>query len=188
MQRCRRQDEDSQRKMSKKYYYVKGEKVPLKEVSDVASVRVSDVEASNPRQIELSAIKSAARKLRGGVSLLDKTKITKEAGKFLKDNKLTSPIFESEGSYLVPLAEVRIEDADPDSIQRVLDWVSKHSDSVEVSKLLRNRVVLRPVSNRADEAIDLANEITENLGPSMAQVRFIRMVQRPTTGPRGEET
>jgi hypothetical protein len=76
------------------------------------------------------------------------------------------------------LPEVRVEESSPERQQAVHRWLRQHARDVETVEDRGGRIVLRPTSGRGQDALALANDLTEQVGPEMAQPRFLRIVDR----------
>jgi hypothetical protein len=164
------------------YYYAGGKKVPLMPADNMVAVRSDEIDDKLSTMEEAEEIKSASVELRAGVSIVDQRDITESAAKVLKDNDVARPVFEIEGGFMVPLAEIRIEDCDETKLAEVSNWVKENSSLAEVISEREGRIAVKPTSDDPVDALNIANRITEEVGPEMSQVRFIRMVQRP--GPK----
>ena len=86
------------------------------------------------------------------------------------------PVFHAEGAMLVALPEVRLEESSPERRQAVHRWLRKHARDAEVVEDRGDRIVLRPTRARGQDALALANQLTEQVGPEMAQPRFLRII------------
>jgi hypothetical protein len=90
------------------------------------------------------------------------------------------PVYRSaDGALVVVLPEVRIDLADTEQASQLHDYLASHDLTSEVLRDTGEQVVLRPTSNRGDDALSLANSIEETVHPPMSQARFLRIVPRP---------
>jgi hypothetical protein len=88
------------------------------------------------------------------------------------------PVFHAEGAMLIALPEVRLEESSPERRQAVHRWLRRHARDAEIVEDRGDRIVVRPTSGRGQDALALANQLTEQIGPEMAQPRFLRIVDR----------
>jgi hypothetical protein len=80
---------------------------------------------------------------------------------------------------LVALPEVRVEESRPEQLQRLRDWLKSQGRRIEVSESGNGRLTLRPSSGDAEEALEIANALQEEITPELAEARFIRSVASP---------
>jgi hypothetical protein len=92
------------------------------------------------------------------------------------------PVYRSvDGALVVVLPEVRIELADTAQGKELRAYLESFELGSEVLRDTGEQVVLRPTSNRGDDALNLANAIEEAVHPPLSQARFVRIVPRPGT-------
>jgi hypothetical protein len=104
-----------------------------------------------------------------------------DAVKRVGGSKLKYPVFRSHGAIVVALPEVRVEESRKSHQAKLRKWLAEHRDDVMVVCRGDDRVVLKPVSGSGQDALAIANDLAEHVGPEMAQARFIRVTARPST-------
>jgi hypothetical protein len=78
---------------------------------------------------------------------------------------------------LIALPEVRVEESSSQRRRALLRWIREHGDVAQVVEDNGERIVLRPTSGQGADAITLANQLCEQIGPELAQARFVRVVE-----------
>jgi hypothetical protein len=87
-------------------------------------------------------------------------------------------VFRHGGTLLVALPEVRVEL--PEAQRGQLDSMARVGPiRSEVEDAGGGSVVMRPLSGRGADALQLANAVHERLHPELAQARFLRMIPSP---------
>ena len=161
------------------YYYANGKKVPLMLADGMFAFDDDEIEARLPKAEHVEQIRTVSRRLRGRVALVNYSDVAETVSKELHEHNVAHPVFEAEGALIVPLPEVRIEESDESKLNQVGEWLRQHSDLAEIVSERVGRIVVKPVSNNPMDALEIANRVAEEVGPAMAQPRFIRCVQRP---------
>jgi hypothetical protein len=80
---------------------------------------------------------------------------------------------------LVALPEVRVEESRPEKLRRVHAWLDSRRQRIEVSEVEAGCFTLRPSSGDAEEALEIANALQEEITPELAETRFIRSIESP---------
>ena len=84
---------------------------------------------------------------------------------------------------LVPLPEVRVEGPTGTDIGKAMTqarrWLKGHSEKFKIIDDGAERLVIEPASGRGEDAVLLADEISDNVSRVSATPRFIRWTQRP---------
>jgi len=155
------------------YYYAGGEKIELTPADDLFAVEGGDARAA-------AGSHAVGRALTDGLRLVTRDELG-DAAKGLGGSKSKYPVFRSHGAVVVALPEVRVEEGRKAQRAKLDKWLKEHGDDVTVVSRDGDRVVLRPVSESGADALALANVLTEEVGPEMAQARFIRVTPRPGT-------
>jgi hypothetical protein len=155
------------------YYYAGGAKVELTPADDLFAVE------SNDKQSVAAASQPLGRALTDSLRLVTKDELP--AAKGMDRSKPKYPVFRSHGAIVVALPEVRVEESRKAHWAKLDKWLAEHSDVVTVVSRDDDRVVLRPVSGSGEDALTIANDLAEEIGPEMAQARFIRVTPRPNT-------
>lgn len=155
------------------YYWASGRRVALAE-TDLVAV---DLDQAGDARQSLQAQSSQA--VSGNVVLLAEVEARTALGAGIASQPGVHPVYTADGAVLVVLPEVRVEGS-----AEVLDRVRREAgDGVDVDDDdVPGRLVLRPASGRGEDALRLANEVTETVAPELAQCRFVRITPRPQTG------
>ncbi len=156
------------------YYYAGGEKIELTPADDLFVV-----ESNDTRSIA-GASQPVGRALTDGLRLVTKDELG-DAVKGLGESKSKYPVFRAHGAIVVALPEVRVEESRKAHWAMLDKWLAEHGDDVTVVSRDDNRVVLKPVSGSGMDAVTIANDLAKDVGPEMAQARFIRVTPRPST-------
>lgn len=158
------------------YYYAGGERRDLGDCDLVAL----DLEALGDLDSDrLDELRSSGRTLTGAVVLVDEELAATLLGDRLREAPGVHPVYQAEGALVVVLPEVRVE-GDAEALRQV-QMSTAARVAVDQSE---GRLVLHPRSGRGQEALELANELTETAGPAdldLAQPRFLRIIDRPGT-------
>jgi hypothetical protein len=169
------------------YYYAGGERVDLEPADDLFAVGggTASVAAAIPE-----AASAAGQPLTGGIRLLTREELGDAAAAGAGSDP-EFPVFRSHGAIMVALPEVRVEESRKAHRARLRKWLADHSRDVAVvggnggdRDDGDERWVLRPVSGKGADALALANQLAEQVGPQVAQPRFIRVVPRPDAANR----
>lgn len=96
----------------------------------------------------------------------------------LESRAAVQTVFRHGGTLLVALPEVRVEL--PEAQRGQLDSMARVGPiRSEVEDAGAGSVVMRPLSGRGVDALQLANAVHERLHPELAQARFLRMIPSP---------
>ncbi len=157
------------------HYWAGGEKIPLTPSDDVVvdldSPALADLRTSSAR-----ALRRAGRSLTGSLVRLSKVQAEAALGRDRLAGPGVHPVFRAkDGSTIVVLPQVRVEDPDPDK----LDAVARSVTDAHVTDRDEDRLVLEPESGRGAQALELANFVAEHHDVDMVQARFLRIVPRP---------
>lgn len=167
-----------------RYYYAGGERVDLAPAEDVLAVDTRALAAADVPAKTRAAAERAARPLAGGVGLVHLSDLGDDAAAVeakLRAAGVLHPVFRSHGALVVVLPEVRVEESRGAGQKRLGAWLRTHARDVVVESEADGRVVLRPASGYGGDALALANQLAEQVGPEMAQARFLRVTPRPST-------
>jgi hypothetical protein len=172
----------------KAYYWAGGEKIPLEDTAQVAV----DVRAAQRAKLwdgELAtAATEAGSKVTDDLVLLSAAKLSPKLRDRLEEAGALQPVFRYEdGTLLVVLPEVRVETKDPTTAAALQSVVEDWASDVELEQPRPGRFVLKPASGRGEEALELANHVSEEVNPDAAQARFLRIVpgSKPSPDQRG---
>jgi len=160
------------------YYYVSGKPVRLTLDDEWVAVDSQRSGAADPNGNLSAALRDASRPLRGDLVLVRRDALSSQQLAGLADEGAIQPVFLAEGARLVALPEVRVEESSPEGQEILRHWIRGHREEAEIVQDRGDRIVLRPTSGRGRDALTLANRLTEQVGPEMAQPRFLRIVDR----------
>lgn len=161
------------------YYDVDGSRVPLHRAPEVA-VDLGAARASTAGADRVDTLAREGRELRGGIVMLDPERVPNELAEELDDAGAVQPVYGNEADgFIVVLPEVRIETESESEAERVRSHLESRGQDVELVDDAGGRIVVRPKSGRGADALAIANRLTEEARPAMAQPRFLRVVPRP---------
>lgn len=149
------------------YYWAGGRKVPLRPSDQV----VVDLESTAVRG-KADALGREGRRLMGSLVMVPAAAAREALGGAPTG---LHPVYQAEDDTLIAvLPEIRVEAA-PDRLEDVRRsvrgaHVTEHGDE---------RLVLVPDSGRGEDALRIANELSEAGGLDVSQARFLRVVTRP---------
>jgi hypothetical protein len=166
------------------YYYAAGRRVALIPDDEWLALDTAQFEpAGTPQGVRTAAIEGARRLLgdwilvpTASLPALDRQGLAKHGG--------VQPVYRAKGAIIVALPEVRVEEGSTDRRKSIQEWVRTHRDRVELVNEDGPQILLRPKSGNGADAIAIANQLTEQVGPEMAQPRFLRIVDRPGAAER----
>lgn len=161
------------------YYYASGKRVSLELDS---SFVVVDTKAAAPGDAHLWE-RVAGRLLGADLLLINRSDLSDLELKKLEAAGALGAVFNAQGAQIVPLPEVRVEDSSPAHLEEVTQWVRRNANRVEVVSNTKGRMVLKPRSGFGLGAIEIANELSEQLHPALAQARFLRFTDSPSVAP-----
>jgi hypothetical protein len=157
------------------YYYAGGEKVELAPADDLVAVDARGL-AKVPAAAR-AVVEKAGRSLAGGIRLIDRAALGEDAAEVEAAGRLY-PVFRAGGAVIVAMPEVRIEESRAGYQKKIGTWLRSHAGEAVVEKHGDDRVDVKPASG--GDALGIANGLAEQVGPEMAQVRFLRVTPRPT--------
>jgi hypothetical protein len=161
------------------YYYAGGQRIELEPATDLLAVDESALRQANLPASAKKALK-AARQLTSGISLIDRDAIEDAVADALAKAGALQPVFRAMGAVLVALPEVRVEFAEGAAKSRGLKkWLATRGDEAAIEKQSDGRITIRPTSGYGGDALAIANALTEEVKPEVAQPRFVRIVRRP---------
>jgi hypothetical protein len=158
------------------YYWAQGKKVSLQQATEIA-VDVPAAQRAGLWEGELSATadRSGAR-LSADLALLPAAEVPEPLRDRLESAGAVQPVFRHDDALLVVLPEVRVETEDPGTAAALRSAVDTWTSKVDMEQPTPGRYVLRPASHRGEDALDLANFVSETVKPEAAQARFVRVV------------
>jgi hypothetical protein len=158
------------------YYYASGKPVPLHLDDDLVAI---DVGRASESGTDRAAMRKDALHLTGDLVLTRRDTLPADKVEAMELDGTAQPVYRAEGATLVVLPEVRVEDSSADRLESIRNWVSEHADEAKIVQDSGERIVLRSPSGRGADALALANRLTEQVGPEMAQPRLLRITRRP---------
>jgi hypothetical protein len=160
------------------YSYASGKPVRLALDEEWVAVDARRSEAADAASDLRAILRDGSRPLRGDPVLVRRDALSSQQLDALSKPGAIHPVFHAAGARLVALPEVRVEESSPERQEALHRWLRQHGDEVEVVEDRGDRVVLRPTSGPGQNALALANRLSEQVGPEMAQPRFLRIVDR----------
>jgi hypothetical protein len=159
------------------YYYASGHPVELTLDGNWLAIDTRQFKAAgtSPR-LQVTLLKDA-RPLRGDLILVKRQLLTPKQLDALTRHGAAHPVFQSNGAMLIALPEVRVEESSSQRRRALLRWIREHADIAEIVEDDGNKFVLRPTTGQGADAITLANQLVEQIGPELAQPRFLRVVE-----------
>lgn len=152
------------------YYWAGGQKVPLLPCDQV--VIDLDSGAAGAARPELETLGRQGRQLLRSLVMVPKAAVQELLG---SSSAGVHPVFRTEdGTLLAVLPEVRVE-APPGRLEEV----GRSLTDAHITERSEERLVLVPDSDRGEDALRIANELSERGGVEVSQARFIRVVARP---------
>jgi hypothetical protein len=104
--------------------------------------------------------------------------------KLESNTKATYPVYRAAGGIIEALPEVRVEESRQARQVKLREWLKEHGDEVRIVSENDDRIVLEPVSGAGQDALQIANQLAAEIGPELAQPRFIRITPRPDSRSR----
>jgi len=166
-----------------KYYYAGGEKVELAPADDLLAVDEQALNASAVPKAVAAAVRMVIHPLADRIGLVSRADLGPNGPdivRALESAGATHPVFRSHGAVLVVLPEVRVEESRGAKQKHLADWLASRARDALIESRNEDRMVLRPASGYGGDALTLANQLAEQVGPEMAQARFLRVTQRPS--------
>jgi len=158
------------------YFYASGKRVTLEVESSVWALDTEALAVAMIAEPVRERILADARRLRGKYVLAH---VPLAALESLRAAHAVQLVYRSADSMLVALPEVRVEESRPEKLRRLHDWLASRRQRIEVSEPEAGRLTLRPCSGDAEEALEIANALQEEITPELAEARFIRSVPSP---------
>jgi hypothetical protein len=159
------------------YYYASGKPIDLTLDETWLAIDTRQFKAARTSPRLQAALLKDAHPLRGDLILVKRQALTPKQLDALTRQAAVHPVFHSQGALLVALPEVRVEESSSQRRRALLRWIREHGDVAQVVEDNGERIVLRPTSGQGADAITLANQLYEQIGPELAQPRFLRVVE-----------
>lgn len=161
----------------KNYYYVGGKKVELEVDDEHVAVDRSVAEAAG---LSGSGVGSGLPDLRSGVVLSVKSSLGDKILEALHGAGALRPVFRHDRAVLVALPEVRVEYDDLTQRDAVKKLLASDFHDAAISEENDDRLILKPRSGDAHDALKMANEIFEHAHPAASSVRFVQFIPKPS--------
>ena len=158
------------------YFYASGKRVPLEVESSLWALDTEALAFAMIAESVRRRILADARRLRGKYVL---AQVPLAALESLRAVHAVQLVYRAADAMLVALPEVRVEESRPDTLRRLRDWLASRRQRIDVSEPEAGRLTLRPCSGDAEEALEIANALQEEITPEVAEARFIRSVPSP---------
>jgi hypothetical protein len=159
------------------YYYASGHPVDLTLDETWLAIDTRQFKAAGTSPRLQAALLKDAHPLRGDLILVKRQALPSKQLAELTRQGAAHPVFQSKGALLVALPEVRVEESSSQRRRALLRWIREHADIAEIVEDNGEKLVLRPTSGQGSDAISLANQLNEQIGPELAQPRFLRVVE-----------
>jgi hypothetical protein len=157
------------------YYWAGGDKVPLAADSRVA-VDETRARAQDLWDGELAdATASDGQAVRDGLVMLPADAVSAPLRERLDRAGALVPVYRSEDSIVMVLPEVRMETGSAAGTSDVRSAIGRIDSAASVQEPTPGRLIVTPSSGRGADALNIANRITEELRPDVAQARFLRI-------------
>jgi len=160
----------------KNYYYAGGRKIELETDDEHVAVDRAVAEAAG---LTASAIGGGLPDLRGGVALSKKSSLGDKVLDALHGASALRPVFRHDQAVLVALPEVRVEYDDLTQRNAVKKLLASDFHDAAITEETEDRLILKPRSGDARDALKMANEIFERAHPAASSVRFVQFIPKP---------
>jgi hypothetical protein len=159
------------------YYYAGGRKVELGLDTEHAAVPFAEAKRLGV------ALPKNQRELSGGIALIRLDALSAPRLESLRRAGALRRVYNYGGTLIVPLPEVRVE-LEAGQREVVLSTIANASVPAKVDESTPGQLLVRPTSNLGDDALTLANEITEKANPALSAARMVQVVPRPDVNVR----
>lgn len=161
------------------YYYASGKQVRLEAAPGLVAFDTGVLPNLGLTDAARSSLLTVSRTLRGDLALADSGAVPAGVIVKLEEAGALRPVYRFGPDLVVVLPEVRVEESRPERREKIDAWIKGVGDTLSASETNSGRLTLRPVSGRGEDALQIANELHEGIGPELAQARFVRVVARP---------
>ena len=158
------------------YFYAAGKRVVLEVESSFWALDTEALSLAAIADTIRAQILADARSLRGKYVL---ARVPSSQLDALRAAHVLQPVYRSDDVMMVGLPEVRVEESRPEKLRRLRAWLHSRRQRIEVSETVQGQLTLRPASGDAREALEIANELQEEITPELAEARFIRSIPAP---------
>ena len=160
----------------KNYYYAGGRKIELKADDEHVAVDRAVAEAAGLTGSEVSG---GVPDLRSGVVLSEKSSLGDKVLDALHGAGALRPVFRHDQAVLVALPEVRVEYDNLTQRNAVKKLLASNFRDAAISEETEDRLILKPRSGDARDALKMANKIFELAHPAASSVRFVQFIPKP---------
>ena len=161
----------------KNYYYAGGSKVELEDDDEHVAVDRAIAEAAG---LTGRGVGRGLPDLRSGVVLSVKSSLDDNELDALQRAGALCPVFRHDQVVLVALPEVRVEYDDLTQRNAVKKLLASDFHDAAISEETDDRLILKPQSGDARDALKMANEIFEHAHPAASSVRFVQFIPKPS--------
>jgi hypothetical protein len=160
----------------KNYYYAGGRKIELEVDDEHVAVDRAVAEAAG---LTGKAVGSGLPDLRSGLVLSVRSSLGDTVLDALHVAGALRPVFRHDQAVLVALPEVRVEYDDLAQRDAVKKLLASNFHDAAISEETDDRLILKPRSGDARDALKMANEIFEHAHPAASSVRFVQFIPKP---------
>jgi hypothetical protein len=161
------------------YYYASGRRVEIAPDDEHVAVDMNAAAKTGLDKEVASSVGTANRI--GGVILAERSALDDKTFARLREAGALQPVYRRDRVLIVALPEVRIELDNPGQHRAVIDALNKGPiPRHTITDDTEERIVVKPASGNGDDALRIANEISERAHPAAASVRFIQFVPKPS--------
>lgn len=164
-------------KAGSSYYYAGGERIQLER--DPATVGVLLDHAATralPSKV-LSSVRRQGHALRSGIVIVPSSAIPSMVRQGLDAEGALLPVFVHGQARILVLPEVRVESKDPQQVSAIRRFLASEVEAGAIEEQ-GTRLTFRPRSGRAEDALEIASRVEEQMHPVASQARFVRIVPR----------
>ena len=161
------------------YYGHEGEVVRLRPSPNVA---VDLAQVNVALADEVAGLVTEDQAVKGSIYLVSESDLDSEIGQELDDAGALHPAYlTDDATTIIVLPEVRVEASTVSTGSGVREAIESGELEAELAEDRGYRLKPRPASGRGQDALHLANQLHERIGPDTAQARFLRITPRPDT-------
>jgi hypothetical protein len=158
------------------YYWASGEKIPLDTAPQIA-VNTKAADEHGLWQGELSDTATAkGTDIGRGLVILPSDAVPSGLRDRLDSTGASAPVYRADDALIVVLPEVRMESS-KSSAHDVRTAVERIDSDASVEESAPGRFVVKPSSGRGEDALHIANRLTEDVSPEAVQPRFVRIAK-----------
>jgi hypothetical protein len=165
------------RKAKDNYYYAGGKRIALQPAVDLVAVDDARLAERLPALRASDAALREGTPLRGGIRLVQVSDLERDTLKHLRKGAVTHPVFRQDGTIVVALPEIRVEDDSDAKLADVREFAAGKARPTGDEN--EGRLTLRLRSEDGRDALVLANELVERYKPASVSPRFLRVVAGP---------